>query len=138
MLTQAADTKHLDASMLLALHFGFFAADDPRARTHVEAIRKGLSVDGGFLRRYAVADDFGYQEAAFTVCSFWLVEALAIVGREEEARALFAELLRRANGFGLFSEDILPRTGELSGNFPQTYSHVGLINAAFRLSKKWE
>ena len=138
VLTQAADTKHLDASMLLALHFGFFAADDPRAKTHVEAIRKGLSVDGGFLRRYAVADDFGYQEAAFTVCSFWLVEALAIVGREEEARALFAELLRRANGFGLFSEDILPRTGELSGNFPQTYSHVGLINAAFRLSKKWE
>ncbi len=138
VLTQAADTKHLDASMLLALHFGFFAPDDPRAKTHVEAILKGLSVEGGLLRRYAVEDDFGFQEAAFTVCSFWMVEALAFVGRHEEARALFGKLLSHANAFGLFSEDILPATGELSGNFPQTYSHVGLINAAFRLARDWE
>lgn len=138
VLTQAADSKSLDASMLLALHFHFFDADDPRAKTHVEAIRRGLGVDGGLLRRYAVADDFGYQQAAFTVCSFWMVEALAFVGRHEEARSMFGNLLRHANTFGLFSEDILPLTGELSGNFPQTYSHVGLINAAFRLSRDWE
>ena len=138
VLTQAADSKNLDASMLLALHFGFFKSDDPRAKTHVEAIRAGLSVDGGLLRRYAVADDFGYQKAAFTVCAFWMVEALSFVGRDDEARALFEKLLRHANGFGLFSEDILPDSGELSGNFPQTYSHVGLINAAFLLSRDWE
>ena len=138
VLTQAADGKSLDAAMLLALHLGFFAPDDPRATTNVEAIRAGLAVDGGLLRRYAVSDDFGYQEAAFTVCAFWLVEALAFVGRRDEARALFEKLLAHANGFGLFSEDILPASGELSGNFPQTYSHVGLINAAFLLSRPWD
>ncbi|MGA0870953.1 MAG: glycoside hydrolase family 15 protein, partial [Planctomycetota bacterium] len=83
-------------------------------------------------------DDFGTQEATFTVCSFWLVEALAIVGRKDEARALFDFLLSHHNGLGLFSEDIMPGTGELTGNFPQTYSHVGLINAAFRLSRSWD
>jgi GH15 family glucan-1,4-alpha-glucosidase len=138
VLTQAADSPHLDAAMLLALHFGFFAKDDPRAARHVERIRTGLAVDGGLLRRYAVEDDFGTQEAAFTVCSFWMVEALAFVGRRDEAQALFAKLLGHANSFGLFSEDILPATGELSGNFPQTYSHVGLINAAFRLARDWD
>ena len=138
MLTQAADETGLDAAMLLAVQLGFFAPGDPRARTHVEAIRRELSVDGGLLRRYAVADDFGFQEAAFTVCSFWLVEALAMVGRRNEAEQLFDKLLSLATPLGLFGEDILPATGQQSGNFPQTYSHVGLINAAFRLSAPWE
>ncbi len=138
VLTQAADGKNLDASMLLALHFGFFAPDDPRAKTHVDAIRAELSVDGGMLKRYDCEDDFGLQKAAFTVCSFWLVEALAIVGRKEEAREMFERLLKLSNDLGIFSEDILPATGEQSGNFPQTYSHVGLINAAFRLSRSWD
>ncbi len=135
-LTQAADFENLDAAMLLALHFGFWEPDDPRAKSHVNAIRKQLQV-GTLLKRYDVADDFGEQEAAFTVCSFWLVEALAIVGQIDEARELFEYLLSHQNELGLFSEDILPATGELSGNFPQTYSHVGLINAAFRLSRSW-
>jgi len=138
VLTQAADRPGLDAAMLLALHFGFFEPDDERARTHVAAIRDELGTEGGLLRRYAVADDFGFQEAAFTVCTFWLVEALAILGEREQARELFDQLLSHANTFGLFSEDILPATGELSGNFPQAYSHVGLINAAFRISALWE
>jgi GH15 family glucan-1,4-alpha-glucosidase len=137
-LTQAADQTNLDAAMLLALHFGFFAADDPRASSHVEAIRQELSVEGGLLRRYDVEDDFGSQTAAFTVCSFWMVEALALVGRKAEARRLFDYLLSLDNGLGLFSEDILPAIGEQSGNFPQSYSHVGLINAAFRLSRPWD
>jgi GH15 family glucan-1,4-alpha-glucosidase len=104
---------------------------------HVDAIQKALSLDG-LLRRYDVEDDFGKQEAAFTVCSFWMVEALALVDKTDEARLLFERLLGHGNELGLFSEDILPATGALSGNFPQTYSHVGLINAAFRLSRSWE
>ena len=136
-LTQSADKKNLDAATLLALHFGFWEPDDPAAARHVEAIGVQLNV-GGLLRRYDVADDFGQQEAAFTVCSFWMVEALAIVGKKNDARILFERLLSHGNDLGLFSEDILPKTGELSGNFPQTYSHVGLINAAFQLSRSWE
>src|SRR5262245_37645253 len=137
-LTQVAGEPQLDAAMLLAIHLGFFEPDDPRASRHVDAIRASLSVDGGLLRRYTVQDDFGHMEAAFTVCTFWLVEALALIGRTAEARDLFDRLLGLHNGLGLYSEDILPDTLEQSGNFPQTYSHVGLINAAFRLSRRWD
>ena len=124
--------------MLLAVQLGLLAPDDPRADRHVNAIRAALRVDGGLLRRYETPDDFGRPVAAFTVCSFWLAEALALVGRQDEARELFEMLLSLDNGLGLFSEDILPETREQSGNFPQTYSHVGLINTAFRLSRNWE
>ena len=137
-LTQVAGEPQLDAAMLLAIHLGFFEPEDPRAYRHVDAIRASLSVDGGLLRRYTVTDDFGQMEAAFTVCTFWLVEALALIGRTDEARDLFERLLTLDNGLGLYSEDILPDTLEQSGNFPQTYSHVGLINAAFRLSRRWD
>jgi GH15 family glucan-1,4-alpha-glucosidase len=77
-------------------------------------------------------------ETSFTICSFWYVEALAAIGRADEARALFEQLLARRNPLGLLSEDVHPETGELWGNFPQTYSLVGLINAASRLSRSWE
>jgi len=137
-ITQVAGEPQLDAANLLAVHLGFFEEDDPRAASHVDAIRAALSVNGGLLRRYSTRDDFGEMEAAFTVCSFWLVEALCIIGRVEEARELFERLLSLHNGLGLYSEDILPETLEQSGNFPQTYSHVGLINAAFRLSRRWD
>ncbi|MFG0317382.1 MAG: glycoside hydrolase family 15 protein, partial [Planctomycetota bacterium JB042] len=138
VLTQAAGVRNLDASMLLALQLGFFDGDDPRARSHVETIRAQLSIDGGLLRRYDVEDDFGIPKAAFTVCSFWLAEALGMVGRVDEGRELLDRLLSLDNGLGLFSEDILPEDGSQSGNFPQTYSHVGLIHAAFRLSRPWD
>ena len=75
---------------------------------------------------------------AFSVCTFWYVEALAAVGRQQEARELFENMLARRNRLGLLSEDLDPATGELWGNFPQTYSMVGLVNAAMRLSKPWE
>jgi GH15 family glucan-1,4-alpha-glucosidase len=136
--TQVAGEPQLDAAMLLAVHLGLFGPDDSRAETHVDAIRDALSMDGGILRRYGVPDDFGKPVAAFTVCSFWLVEALALLGRKDEARVLFEELLSLDNGLGLYSEDILPETRAQTGNFPQTYSHVGLINAAFRLSRSWD
>ncbi|HET6623737.1 MAG TPA: glycoside hydrolase family 15 protein [Gaiellaceae bacterium] len=137
-LTQVAGGSELDAALLLAVHLGYLASDDPRATSHVDAIRARLSVDGGLLRRYSSPDDFGMPHAAFTVCTFWLVEALAILERTDEARELFHYLLSLHNGLGLYSEDILPDTLEQSGNFPQTYSHVGLINAAFRLSRRWD
>jgi GH15 family glucan-1,4-alpha-glucosidase len=137
-LTQDAGEPQLDASLLLAVHLGYLTPDDPRATSHVDAIRKALAVDGGLLRRYSVDDDFGETHAAFTVCTFWLVEALALLGRTDEAKELFDRLLSLDNGLGLYSEDLLPDTLEQSGNFPQTYSHVGLINAAFRLSRRWD
>jgi GH15 family glucan-1,4-alpha-glucosidase len=136
--TQVAGEPQLDAALLLAVHLGYFEPDDPRAERHVDTIRSELSVDGGLLRRYSSPDDFGMPTAAFTVCTFWLVEALAIIGRTDEARDLFERLLSLDNGLGLYSEDILPDTLEQTGNFPQTYSHVGLINAAFRLSRRWD
>jgi GH15 family glucan-1,4-alpha-glucosidase len=137
-LTQVAGESQLDAANLLAVHLGYLAPEDPRATSHVDAIRTALSVDGSLLRRYTAPDDFGDTHAAFTVCTFWLAEALAMLGRTDEARELFERMLTLSNGLGLYSEDILPDTLEQSGNFPQTYSHVGLINAAFRLSRRWD
>jgi GH15 family glucan-1,4-alpha-glucosidase len=94
--------------------------------------------NGDLLFRYRHADDFGVPTTTFTVCAFWYVNALAAVGRMEEARELFGKLLSRRNPVGLLSEDIDPVTGELWGNFPQTYSMVGIIVSALRLSRQWE
>jgi GH15 family glucan-1,4-alpha-glucosidase len=136
--TQAAGEAQLDAVLLLVIQLGFLAPDDERAERHVRAVQEALSIDGGLLKRYAAPDDFGKPFAAFTVCSFWLAEALALIGLHDEARELFEHLLSLDNGLGLYSEDILPDSQQQSGNFPQTYSHVGLINAAFRVSRRWE
>jgi GH15 family glucan-1,4-alpha-glucosidase len=88
--------------------------------------------------RYDVEDDFGRMHTAFMICAFWYVDALNAIGRREEARQLFERILSLRNSFGLFSEDADFTTGELWGNFPQTYSMVGLINSAVRLSRSWE
>ena len=88
--------------------------------------------------RYREPDDFGEPETAFTVCTFWYINALAAIGRKGEARELFEDLLSRRNSLGLLSEDLDPRTGELWGNFPQTYSMVGIVECALRLSRSWE
>ena len=90
------------------------------------------------LLRYAAADDFGVMESAFTICTFWYIDALAAIGRIDEARTLFEKILAHRNHVGLLSEDLNIETGELWGNFPQTYSMVGLITSAMRLSKSWE
>lgn len=128
---------HLDASLLLLSELDFLAADDARFAATVDAIGAQL-MRGDLLLRYGVADDFGRPETAFTICTFWYIEALAALGRREEARRLFTALLARRNRLGLLSEDIHPKTGELWGNYPQTYSLVGLINCAMRLSIGWE
>ena len=87
----------------------------------------------GLMQRYANLDDFGSTTSAFTICSFWWAEALALAGRLEEAVAVFNRVVRHANPLGLFSEDIEPESGEQLGNFPQAYTHVGLIHAAMTI-----
>jgi GH15 family glucan-1,4-alpha-glucosidase len=133
----AFDGERLDASLLLLADLRFVDARDARYVATVEAIGRELR-RGDYVYRYATEDDFGMPETSFTICSFWYVEALAAIGRADEARALFEQLLARRNPLGLLSEDVHPDTGELWGNFPQTYSLVGLINAASRLSRSWE
>ena len=127
----------IDASLLLLNEIGFLAADDPRFAGTVAAVEKTLR-HGDHIFRYAAADDFGVPQTSFNICTFWYIDALAALGRAEEARDLFEKMLACRNRLGLLSEDLDPDTGELWGNFPQTYSMVGLINAAMRLSKTWE
>ena len=127
----------VDASLLLLAEVGFLEADDPRFATTVAAIETDLLRDG-YIYRYLVKDDFGEPENAFLVCSFWYVNALAALGRRDEARSLFEKLLALRNRHGLLAEHIDPRSGEQWGNFVQTYSMVGLINAAIRLSIRWD
>jgi GH15 family glucan-1,4-alpha-glucosidase len=112
-------------------------ADDPRYIATVDAIGAALR-RGNHLFRYIVADDFGTPETSFVICSFWYIDALAVTGRKDEARVLFESLLERRNHLGLLSEDLSIDNGEAWGNFPQTYSQVGLIHCAMRLSRRWE
>ncbi|MCW2362771.1 MULTISPECIES: glycoside hydrolase family 15 protein [Sphingobium] len=126
----------LDASIIQLLDLRFLSPGDPRFKTTLEAVEQGLR-RGSHMLRYATEDDFGLPSTAFNVCTFWLIEALHATGRVDEARVLFEEMLSRRTAAGLLSEDIDPATGELWGNYPQTYSLVGLINCAVLLSKPW-
>jgi GH15 family glucan-1,4-alpha-glucosidase len=129
--------RDLDASLLLLQQLGFVAAEDPRFAGTVAAVERHLK-RGDLIMRYATEDDFGVPETAFTICSFWYIDALHALGRVDEARELFEHLLGYCNPHGLLSEDVDTRTGTLWGNFPQTYSMVGMINSALRLSRRWE
>ena len=126
----------LDASLIQLLDLRFFAPDDPRFQSTLKAVEEGLR-RGSHMLRYATEDDFGLPHTAFNVCTFWLIEALHATGRTADARELFDEMVARRTPAGLLSEDIDPNTGELWGNYPQTYSLVGLINCAVLLSKPW-
>ncbi|MBA3056255.1 MAG: glycoside hydrolase family 15 protein, partial [Sphingomonadales bacterium] len=126
----------LDASLIQLLDLRFLTPDDPRFRGTLEAVEKGLR-RGSHMLRYAIKDDFGLPETAFNVCTFWLIEALHVTGRDLDARALFEEMIARRTAAGLLSEDIDPQSGELWGMYPETYSLVGLINCAALLSKPW-
>lgn len=129
--------EYLDASVLLMGEVGMIDPMDPRFVSTVDQMEKVLG-RGPFMMRYEAADDFGLPETAFNVCAFWRLDALARVGRKEEAREIFQALLDSRNHLGLMSEDTDPVTGAAWGNFPQTYSMVGIINGATRLSKRWE
>ncbi len=129
--------EHLDASVLLMGELGFLGARDPRFVSTVEQLEKVLG-RGPFMMRYEAADDFGMPETAFNVCAFWRLDCLARIGQKDKAREIFESLLNARNHLGLMSEDTHPVTGAAWGNFPQTYSMVGIINGATRLSKPWE
>jgi GH15 family glucan-1,4-alpha-glucosidase len=129
--------EDLDATCLLLADLGFIEPTDKRFVSTLGAIEREL-VRGDLVYRYVHPDDFGVPANTFTMCSFWYVNALAAVGRLDEARLIFERLLKRRNSAGLLSEDIDPASGELWGNFPQTYSMVGIITCAMRLSRSWE
>jgi GH15 family glucan-1,4-alpha-glucosidase len=127
----------LDASVLLLPELGLLETHDPRFVSTVKAIERELLRDNHVMR-YANEDDFGLPETAFLVCRFWLIDVLWDLGRHEQAREMFDDALKYRNRYGLLAEDIDPVTGELLGNFPQTYSMAGLILTAMRLSRSWE
>jgi GH15 family glucan-1,4-alpha-glucosidase len=131
------DGSAMDASLLLLVEIGFLSSNDPRFSSTLSAVEKDLR-RGDFIFRYVETDDFGEPENAFLVCTFWYVSALAAIGRREEARTLFEKLLTCRNQHGLLAEHIDLRSGEQWGNFVQTYSMVGLINAAIQLSIPWD
>ena len=135
--TAAFGSDDLDASVLLLSELGAVEASDPRFVSTVNAIDRELKRDLNVMR-YTSADDFGLPETAFLICRFWLVDALWAIGRKEDARDMFIDALKLRNSYGLMSEDVHPVTGELWGNFPQTYSMAGIILSAIRLSKSWE
>ncbi|PPS75148.1 MULTISPECIES: glycoside hydrolase family 15 protein [Streptomyces] len=134
--TQSYGSRELDAALLLIPRVGFLPPDDPRVIGTIDAVREELA-HNGFLRRYST-DDAGVDglpggEGAFLVCSFWLADALHMTGRTKEARELFERLAGLANDVGLLSEEFDPVTGRHLGNFPQAFSHIGLVNTALAL-----
>jgi glucoamylase len=133
--TQALGADHLDASTLKLVTMNYLDTRSDRAKQHIKALEELLKTDQGLFYRYVHQDDFGKPEATFLVCAFWYVDALACVGRVDDAIKTLDGILPFANHLGIFSEDV-GLDGSQWGNYPQTYSHVGLINAAFRISKK--
>ncbi|MCO6439758.1 MAG: glycoside hydrolase family 15 protein, partial [Nitrococcus mobilis] len=129
--------ENMDASLLLLHELDFLAADDPRFLGTVRAIEQNLR-QGDHVFRYNGADDFGLPTTAFNICTFWYIDALHAINRHDEARQLFENMLTHRTHLGLLSEDLDIKTGELWGNFPQTYSMVGLINSALLLSRDWQ
>ena len=135
---QAYGSKRLDASLLLIPLVGFLPPEDPRVRGTLRAIEEKLLIDTAFVLRYepdTSGDGLPQGEGAFLACSFWLVENYILQGRYAEARKLFDRLVSLSNDVGLFAEEFDPRTARMLGNFPQAYSHVGLINCALSLSR---
>jgi hypothetical protein len=128
--------EELDASLLQMVKLRFLKAGDPKLTSTVDAIHKHLA-RGSWLDRYSLNDGFGNPSVAFVICTFWLIEALSASGRAPEARAVFDGIYSALSPLGLLSEDFDPTAPRMWGNFPQTYSHVGLIHAAFACSPTW-
>ncbi|MBK8881696.1 MAG: glycoside hydrolase family 15 protein [Bacteroidales bacterium] len=131
--TQTYGNPDLDASLLLMAEYGFIDATDQRYKNTVIAVKDALFYNG-LLYRYKNSDDFGEPTSSFTICTFWLIQALFRIGQKEEAQLLFESLLACGNHLGLFSEDIDFNSKRLLGNFPQAYSHLALINTAILFS----
>lgn len=134
--TQAVDNSNLDASLLQLINMGYLNPRSAKAKQHLKVLEDELRTPSGLFYRYRHADDFGEPETTFLICAFWYVEALARMGRVKEAITIFDQLSQHGNHLGLLSEDVHEVSGSQWGNFPQTYSHVGLINAAFSISRR--
>ncbi|HEU5146935.1 MAG TPA: glycoside hydrolase family 15 protein [Chryseosolibacter sp.] len=133
--TQAIGAEHLDASTLKMITMNYLDPSSQKAKDHLKALEELLKTEQGLFYRYVHQDDFGKPKATFLVCAFWYVDALACVGRVDDAIRTLDAILKYTNHLGIFSEDV-GLDGSQWGNYPQTYSHVGLINAAFRIYKK--
>jgi len=133
--TQSYDNNDVDSSLLLMEQYGFLAPDDEKYIKTVKKIKKEL-FHKGLMYRYKIGDDFGLPSSSFTICSFWMIRALYVIGEKEEALKLFDELLGYSNHLGLFSEDLDFETKRQLGNFPQAYSHLAVINTAILFSEE--
>ena len=135
LYTQAIGSVNLDASTLAMITMDYLGHHSEKAKFHIAALEKELLAENGLFYRYKHYDDLGFPESTFLVCAFWYVDALACVDRTDDAMRIMDQLLQYSNGLGIFSEDAIS-DGSQWGNFPQTYSHVGLINAACRIARK--
>lgn len=133
--TQSFESTELDASVLTIPIVGFLPPDDPRVLSTIDAVERGLGDGSGLLHRYRCDDGLEGEEGAFLLCSFWLAEALAMSGQVERARGVFERALAFSNDLGLLSEQVAWSSGELLGNFPQAFSHVGVVNAAWAIAE---
>jgi alpha,alpha-trehalase len=136
--TQHFGSDALDASALMMGIVGFLPADDPRMLATIDAVEKELCDDQGLVYRYRAADGIdglAGDEGTFLLCTFWLAQALAVSGQAARARTVFERAVRFVNDVGLLAEEVDPATGELLGNFPQAFSHIGLVNAAWAISQ---
>jgi GH15 family glucan-1,4-alpha-glucosidase len=133
--TQSFGSDDLDASNLMLGLVGFLPADDPRVVSTIEATDARLTDERGLVYRYRSADGLEGEEGSFLLCTFWLAQALAMSGRTERARAVFERAVVFVNDVGLLAEEVDTVTGELLGNFPQAFSHIGLVNAAWAISE---
>ena len=133
--TGAYGSTDVDASLLVLPMRGFLTPHDPRVLGTIDRVRKSLG-SGHFVYRYSGNDGVGGDEGAFVLCGFWLAEALAMGGRLDEAQEVFTAHANATNHLGLLAEEIDPRSGALLGNFPQAFSHLGLINSALQID--WE
>jgi alpha,alpha-trehalase len=136
--TQAFDSDDLDASALRIPMVGFLPATDPRVRATIDAIAEKLTDTHGLVYRYRASDGLEGLEGTFLLCTFWLARALALAGEVERARATFERAVASLNDVGLLAEEVDPASGELLGNFPQAFSHIGLVNAAWAISQAEE
>jgi len=131
--TQSFGSSSLDASVLRMSAVGFIDGRHPRMLSTIEAVEREICRGDGLVLRYTSQDGLPGREGAFLLASFWLVDALVAAGKIDRARALFDRIIKKGNHVGLFSEEMNPKTEEFLGNFPQAYTHVGLINSSFNL-----
>lgn len=133
--TQSFGSSDLDASALMLPIVGFLPPKDPRVVATVETVAKHLTDDRGFVYRYRAGDGLAGGEGTFTMCTFWLAQCWAMMGQLDEAQSLFEAAAGAANDLGLLSEQIDSASGTMLGNFPQAFTHIGLINAAWAIAQ---